>query len=406
MDEDPQKVIDPGSGVNQTSVRAHNERLVMTLVRRHGSLAKSEIARRSGLSAQTVSVIMRSLENDGLLLRGEPKRGKVGQPSIPLRLNPHGVYSIGMNAGRRSVELVMLNFLGEVVETCHHQHVFPTPKAVLDFAENGINRMSSSLTSARRKRIAGIGLSMPFEIWNWADKLEASQSQMDEWRKLDIQQAMSERTGLPTFLTNDATAACGAELLLGRGAKLENYLYFFVGTFIGGGVVLNHRLYTGPSGYAGAIAPLPVHGTDGRLTQLIDHASIFTLETRLNERAIDCSPIWKHTDDWSSFGKTLDDWMAQTAHHLAVAAVSACSFIDFEAVIIDGVFPESVRDRLCQAIQEEMSKIDKQGMIEPMILNGTIGRRARALGGATLPLLSRYLLDQSIATNGTQTEPT
>ena len=56
-------------------MRAHNERLVLSLVRQHGALAKSDIARITGLSAQTVSVIMRALEQDGLLLRGEPVRG-------------------------------------------------------------------------------------------------------------------------------------------------------------------------------------------------------------------------------------------------------------------------------------------------------------------------------------------
>ncbi|MCA0340038.1 MAG: winged helix-turn-helix domain-containing protein, partial [Proteobacteria bacterium] len=57
----PAEILDPSGGANQVRVRAYNERLVMSLVRRHGSLSKAEIARRSGLSAQTVTVIMRAL---------------------------------------------------------------------------------------------------------------------------------------------------------------------------------------------------------------------------------------------------------------------------------------------------------------------------------------------------------
>ena len=60
-------------GTNQSKLRAHNERLVLTLVRQSGALPKAEIARRTGLSAQTVSVIMRSLEADGLLEKRAPK---------------------------------------------------------------------------------------------------------------------------------------------------------------------------------------------------------------------------------------------------------------------------------------------------------------------------------------------
>ncbi len=49
-------------GSNQIGVRAYNERLVLALVRRHGSMARADIARKTGLSAQTISVIIRELE--------------------------------------------------------------------------------------------------------------------------------------------------------------------------------------------------------------------------------------------------------------------------------------------------------------------------------------------------------
>ncbi|MCH9674251.1 MAG: winged helix-turn-helix domain-containing protein, partial [Gammaproteobacteria bacterium] len=96
------RILDPSSGASQPGIRAHNERLVLSLIRRHGSLSKADIARRSGLSAQTVSVIIRSLEKEHLLIRGAPVRGKVGQPSIPMALNPDGVFSVGIKIGRRS----------------------------------------------------------------------------------------------------------------------------------------------------------------------------------------------------------------------------------------------------------------------------------------------------------------
>ena len=72
------------SGTNQSEMRAQNERLVLTLLRRKGSLARAEIARLTGLSAQTAARLITSLEKDGLIKRGEPQRGRVGQPSIPM----------------------------------------------------------------------------------------------------------------------------------------------------------------------------------------------------------------------------------------------------------------------------------------------------------------------------------
>ena len=86
-------------GSNQSGMRAHNERLVLTLVRQMGPLPKAEIARMTGLSAQTVSVIMRALEADGLLEKGAPIRGKVGQPSVPMGLVAQGAYFLGLKIG-------------------------------------------------------------------------------------------------------------------------------------------------------------------------------------------------------------------------------------------------------------------------------------------------------------------
>ena len=88
-------------GTNQSGMRAYNERLVLSIVRRDDGLAKSDIARLTGLSAQTVSVIVRGLEADGLLMRGEPVRGKIGQPSVPMRLVPEGAFFFGLKIGRR-----------------------------------------------------------------------------------------------------------------------------------------------------------------------------------------------------------------------------------------------------------------------------------------------------------------
>ena len=76
----PAEILDPGGGANQVRVRAYNERLVMSLVRRHGSLSKADIARRSGLSAQTVTVIMRALERDGFVARSV-------SPDVPPRVS-------------------------------------------------------------------------------------------------------------------------------------------------------------------------------------------------------------------------------------------------------------------------------------------------------------------------------
>ena len=400
LNDTPEKINDPSGGSNESRVRDYNERLVLSLVRRHGSLAKSQIARRSGLSAQTVSVIMRSLEKDGLLLRGKPQRGQVGQPSIPMSLNPNGVFSFGLKIGRRSADLVLVDFLGQGLGSISKVFDYPIPSEVIVFVETGIATLREQLSPSQQKRIAGLGVSIPSELWNWAEKINAPQDLMNFWKDNEFQSKLESISGLPVSMQNDATAACGAELVFGHGKELSDFVYFFIGTFIGGGVVLNHGLYSGRTGNAGAIGPMPIMNSDGEVTTLIDNASIYTLEMRLKTNGFTLSHQWSEPEDWHSIGPLLDEWIEDTARHLAWAIVASSSVIDFQAAVIDGAFPSDIRQKIVDAIRLEVEKLDTRGISEPDILEGIVGRGARALGGASLPLFALYLLDQNVLFKG------
>ncbi|MCF3638969.1 ROK family transcriptional regulator [Rhizobium sp. TRM95111] len=392
----PADILDPSGGANQVRVRAYNERLVMSLVRRHGSLSKAEIARRSGLSAQTVTVIMRALEGEGLLVRGEPLRGKVGQPSTPMRLNPDAVYSLGLKIGRRSADLVLMDFVGRIRRQVRRTFPYPMPGPLLAFVGEGVAELERGLSVEERGRIAGLGVAAPFELWSWAEEVGAPQADMDQWRGVDLQKAIAARVAYPVFLQNDATSACGAELVFGLGARYPDFIYFFIGSFIGGGIVLNSALFTGRTGAAGAVGPLPVQGRDGETVQLLKIASIFVLENLLRASGVDPKPLWYSPDDWLDFGAPLETWIQESAAALAQAIVAAASVIDFSAVVVDGGFPAWVRERLVAATKSAIGRLDLQGVTLPDIVEGAVGSQARSIGGASLPLFSRYHLDQNV----------
>jgi predicted NBD/HSP70 family sugar kinase len=392
----PVAVLDPSGGANQVRVRAYNERLVMSLVRRHGELSKAEIARRSGLSAQTVTVIMRALEADGLLIRGAPTRGKVGQPSTPMRLNPDAAYSFGVKIGRRSAELAVMDFVGQVRLQVRRIYAYPMPDNIISFILDGIAELEGRLTAEQRERIAGIGIATPFELWNWAEEVGAPQADMDRWRGVDLQREVARRVAHPVFLQNDATSACAAELVFGLGQRYPDFIYLFIGSFIGGGVVLNSALFSGRTGTAGAVGPLPVQRRDGKTVQLLKIASIFVLENHLRARGIDPKPLWYSPDEWIDFGEPLEIWIQDTAAALAQAMVAAASIIDFSAAVIDGGFPAWVRQRIVAATRAALDGHDLQGVIMPEILEGEAGSHARTIGAASLPLFARYLLDRNV----------
>ena len=383
-------------GSNQSGLRAYNERLVLSIVRRQGGLPRADIARSTGLSAQTVSVIMRGLERDGLLVRGTPTKGRVGQPSVPMFLAADGAYSIGLKVGRRSADLALMDFLGKVRMQLHEVYPYPEPERLLDFTERRIEDLLAVLPGDARDRVAGLGIAMPFELWSWTEAVGAAPERMAAWREVDLAETLRERIPFPVFSQNDATAACGAELVFGRGSDHPDVVYFFIGSFVGGGVVLNSAVYTGRTGNAGALGSMPVPSRDGPAHQLIEEASIFVLEGMLRARGIDPSPLWLDPTEWSGLGEPLQQWIDRAGKSLAHAIVASCSVIDFACAIIDGGFPADIGARIVDATSEAMTRLDLQGIARPQIYQGEVGANARVIGAASLPFFARYLLDSSV----------
>ena len=379
-------------GTNQSGMRAQNERLVLTLIRRHGALAKSEIARLTGLSAQTVSVIMRALEDERLILRGEPQRGRIGQPSVPMKLNPRGAFFFGLKIGRRSLEMVLTDFLGTILARRVRQHDYPDYETVLSFALETANELAGSLLGDERERIEGVGIAMPFEIWGWATMIGVDPEAMTPWRKRDIQRELSEGLALPVFLQNDATAACSAELVFGTHEQPSDFLHFYVAFFIGGGVVLDGRLFQGQTGNAGAVGSMPVPDRAGKMRQLIDLASLVTLEQRLQVRGIDTSLLWDTSEQWALPEDIVADWLDEAAEAIAHAVHGALAVLDCSVVKIDGWMPQDVRRDLTERVTACLRRHDLTGLEMPDIQEGSIGSDARALGAASQPLLSRFLM--------------
>lgn len=395
MTPDPIKPF--SGGVNQSGVRAHNERLLMSLLQRGGAMPGSAIARATGLSPQTVSVILRGLEADGLLLRGTPVKGRVGKPSVPMGLNPDGLYSVGLKIGRRSADLLLIDFAGTQRAQLSLTYDYPMPDAVFGFLETGLAEIMGDLPEAARARVCGVGVAAPFELWHWHELVGAPAGDFLAWRDLDFRAEAAKRTNLPVYVVNDATAACRAEHVFGRGRAFRDYTYFFVGAFIGGGVVLDHAVFEGRQGNAGALGSLPSTGpsTGHGAAKLIDTASIHLLESRLIAAGHAPALLWSQPQDWTGIAEFVDPWLDNTAEALARASLAACSVIDFEAVVIDGAMPPDTRDRLVARTRDCLATLDQRGLIAPRIEPGSIGPPARAIGAAAGPIIAQVLFDRN-----------
>ena len=369
--------------------RSANERAILTLIRQRIALPKAEIAQLTGLSAQSATVIIKKLETDGLVKRLTPIKGGVGQPKVPFGLNANGAFSIGLKVGRRSFDMTLLDLKGNVKATLHEKFAYPTVSNLLNFAQRAFNVLTKNIDAAQQSLVRGLGVAMPFEIWSWAEEAGAPKKELEEWKEFDPQTELESLLNLPVFIKNDAGAACSAEMSFGNPKQYDSFLYIFVGTFLGGGLVLNNQLINGKAGNAGAIGSLPFFGQNQQ-RQLITQSSLYLLERELEKAGEDAKHIYESPSYWQCNESLVKNWVCETAKGLAFASQCAMSLLDLDGVIIDGAIPSNIKEQLVEATQSALKDLDMRGIKPAQVSPGHVGVKAQSIGSANLALQANY----------------
>ena len=105
----------PLKGTNQEFGRPYNRRIVLEAIRQHGPIERAEIARRVGLTVQTVANIIRELEEIDLVTGVRATRKGRGSPPTSLMLNPAGAYAMGVSVTPRGIEAALVDLSGAVL---------------------------------------------------------------------------------------------------------------------------------------------------------------------------------------------------------------------------------------------------------------------------------------------------
>lgn len=387
-------------GSNHAGMRQFNERVVLQAIRLHGSLPKAEIARVTQLTPQTVQIIIARLEADDLVRKLQPVRGKVGQPSVPMALNPDGAFSIGIKIGRRSLDMLLVDFVGQVRERISQSYDFPDPDALFPEIEARLADLRLALAPRLRERLHGVGIAAPLSLGGWHEVLGIAPDKAAKWTEVDIRRRVAAMTELPVGFVKDTAAACVAELVAGRGRSIRSFLYVFVDTFIGGGLVLDSHLRGGLHGNAGAIGSMPLGRVPAGLPpareQLLGVASLFNLEMLYREHGLDPGAAGDERALQPPWSELTERWLEDAAPAVALTVNAAACLLDLEGVIIDGSFSALLRDRLLAALAPALDRHCWEGVERPAVLAGTIGSDARAIGGALLPLYANFAPDRDL----------
>jgi predicted NBD/HSP70 family sugar kinase len=395
-DERPNQGASP-KGSNLVLVGDFNERVILSTLRRHGPASKADLSRLVGLTSNAAGMIVKKLENGGLVRTRGKRYGGRGQPATVLELNPDGAYSIGVRVDRTKIETVLVDLCGTVLDRKTLRRL-PMPAGATNYLADTIGKIRDALGETRKARLKGIGVAIPYNLGSWLRELDLPVRKFRVWDRFDIGRELVRITGLPVFVENDGNAAAAAELIYGHGRQLANFLYLFVGPVIGGGLVLGSDYQRGETGNAGDIAVMPVgpsrlassFAAGAARTFLMTRASLHALERHYAHHGIKASTDHDIEEIVARSPAAFAEWLEDACDALSMSVLTSVHLLDIGHVVIDSDLPEALLVRLIDRLGQAICADIAESRRPPTLLQGSLGCDAGAVGAASLPLHMTY----------------
>lgn len=241
----------PGS---QSALREANLRRVLRAVRSAGSLTQAEIVRCTGLSAATVSTLVRELQGNAMVVVTPTATGRRAQC---VSLSQLSGLAIGIEMGREHIRGAICDMGYRVLlEENIGYDVAQSPERGLRRVDWLVNTL---LQQARvdRGQVRGVGVSVPGPL-DPVTGGPCSVPLVPRWQGIDISKELSGRVDLPVQLITDINAAALGELACGVSRSTAEMAYIRLSTSVEAALIIRGEVYPGSSGLAGQFGHLTV----------------------------------------------------------------------------------------------------------------------------------------------------
>ncbi|MFJ9242493.1 ROK family protein [Streptomyces sp. NPDC101776] len=260
--------------------RRTNASVILRSVLEHGPVARSSIARLTGLSPASVTDYCARFTELGLIHESAtPQRSNgVGRPHVPVDLDASRFVVGGVHVAVPYTTVALLDLRGRVVAERRIGHDSTDPSRVLMRAADMLDAL---LTEAAGTTPLGVGVA----AGGWVDRDSGAivEHPLLGWRDVPVREILGARTGLPVHVDGHARALVNAERLFGRAARgSRSVLHLFVGNVVDAAFATNDEVHHGPRSQAGAIAHLPLRGG----TEPCGCGRVGCLQVELSERTL------------------------------------------------------------------------------------------------------------------------
>ncbi|MFZ5910198.1 MAG: ROK family protein [Chloroflexota bacterium] len=228
-----------------------NTSIVLNVLRLYAPISRAELAAKTNLNRSTISNIINALIDDGLVLELDMMESKIGRPGIALALKPEAGAVVGVEIGVGFISVILTDFVANVL--WREWIEIPPSKAQIEIISEAEKLIDQALSVAEEKnlRLLGIGLGVPGLVNTKQGELLFAPNL--GWKNVPLRLMWNQRFRLPLYVENEANLAALGEYYFGVGRDIDNLIYLSSGVGLGGGLIINGKLFKGGYGLAGEI---------------------------------------------------------------------------------------------------------------------------------------------------------
>jgi predicted NBD/HSP70 family sugar kinase len=253
------EVADTGK-VGHQSMRQVNRSVVLDLVREADSISRPELARRSGLTKPTVAAIIEDLLRQDVVreLGYTDSAGAGGRPARLLEFNADSAAYLGVDFGVEETLVAIADGRGAIRSVVTSPSLKNPERAVATLPE----LVASALKTSRlpRARLQAVGASVPGLIDQTTGMCKLAPNL--GWKDYPLRSELERTLRRPVVVTNITQTAAIAEGRLGAARGVQAFIWLYLGSGVGSGIVLKGRPFTGTRGFAGEIGHCRISDKD------------------------------------------------------------------------------------------------------------------------------------------------
>jgi predicted NBD/HSP70 family sugar kinase len=257
--------------------RVHNERLVVRTLYDLGPISRADVSRLTGLTRTTVSDVVATLLDDGVVREIGRGASTGGKAPILLEVDEDARLVVGLDLGEERFAGSLVNLRGDIRRTVE----LPVAGRDGDDAVQLVFDLLDDILDGVTAPLLGIGIGTPGLVDSQTGTIRRAVNL--DWRDLPLGAIVGERYGVPVNVANDSQAAALAEYTYAGGDRVPNLIAIRVGRGVGAGLILRGALFQGDGSGAGEIGHVVV-ADDGEVCRC---GRTGCLETVAGMRAIE-----------------------------------------------------------------------------------------------------------------------